>query len=213
MKRIFFGGTFNPVHIGHTRLALECQRQLGADLAFVPCGDPPHKVPEVTPEQRMAMVELAVAELNAVVGGNHFSVEPIEMLCNERSFTINTLQRLRQSYPDDCLFWLIGMDSLVNIASWQRWRELTDWANMLVVNRPNWQLPTTGVVADWLADKQAGPDQTHRFGKVVLLETTPLAIASSVLRQQMQRADVGKFLVPEPVRQYVYEQRLYFKNE
>lgn len=212
MKRIFFGGTFNPIHIGHTRLALESQQLLGAEFAFVPCGDPPHKAPEIGSEQRMAMVALAVAELNAAVNGDHFSVEPMEVERRERSFTINTLQRLRNRYPDDSLFWLIGMDSLVNLASWHRWQELTDWANLLVVNRPNWQLPTSGMVADWLIGKQVPPDQPPSYGSVVLLETTPLAVASSDLRQQMQRADIGKFLIPESVRQYAYEQRLYFRD-
>lgn len=212
MKRIFFGGTFNPVHIGHTRLALECQEQLAAGFTFVPCGDPPHKVPEVDAKRRLAMVNLAVAELNGVTSGRPFTVEPMEVERPERSFTINTLQRLRQRYPQDSLFWLIGMDSLVNLASWHHWQEMVRWANLLVANRPGWQLPSEGAVACWLSGKEAPLGHSHAAGKVTTIDTTPLAIASSTLRQQMQKADFGKFLIPEPVRQYAYEQRLYIKD-
>lgn len=215
MMRVFFGGTFNPIHIGHARLALECQQQLSVPLAFVPCGDPPHKArPDVTAAQRLAMVQLVVDELNAVVDQPYFSVESVEVELDQQSFTIVTLQNLRQRYPNDALFWLIGMDSLVNLASWHRWQELTDWANLLVVNRPGWELPRTGAVAQWLAPRLEDAAELRSQGsvaqgKVVLLQTTPLDIASSALRQQLYGADFGKFLLPESVRQYVAAQRLY----
>lgn len=210
MKRIFFGGTFNPIHIGHTRLALECQQQLAAPLAFVPCGDPPHKSrPEVTAQQRLTMVSLAVDELNAAVKQECFSVEPLEMELDQRSFTLITLQNLRRRYPNDVLYWLIGMDSLATLAAWHRWQELTDWANLLVVNRPGWTLPEEGVIAEWMAGKLVTPEQADVHGNVVLLPSTPLDIASRILRQQLQKADFGKFLLPESVRQYVSAQGLY----
>ena len=213
--RVFFGGTFNPIHIGHARLALECQQQLAAPLAFVPCGDPPHKAPpDVTAAQRLAMVRLVVDELNTVVDQPYFSVEPMEMELEQRSFTVVTLQNLRQRYPNVPLYWLIGMDSLVNLASWHRWQELTDWANLLVVNRPGWELPQAGAVAEWLKPRlekaaKVRSQGSVAQGKVVLLQTTPLDIASSALRQQLCRADFGKFLLPESVRQYVAAHRLY----
>lgn len=212
-KRIYFGGTFNPIHIGHLRVALECQRQLDAEFSFVPCGDPPHKKsPEVAARQRLHMVKLAVAELNTAAGAESFFAEPMEVERSERSFTIKTVQSLRAAYPQDTLFWLIGMDSLVNFASWHRWRELVDFTNVLVVNRPGWQMPGHGVVGEWLQDKLVAPEAAPISGKVVMLETTPLAISSSNLRSQLHHADFAKFLIPESVRQYAYEQRLYCSN-
>lgn len=210
MKRIFFGGTFNPIHIGHTRLALECQQQLVAPLAFVPCGDPPHKTrPEVTAQQRLTMVGLAVDELNAAVNQTCFSVEPLETEVDRRSFTLITLQILRHRYPNDTLYWLLGMDSLATLATWHRWQELTDWANLLVVNRPGWTLPAEGVVAQWLKGKLTSDEQAGLHGNVVVVDSTPLDIASRTLRKQLQKADFGKFLLPESVRQYVSAQGLY----
>jgi nicotinate-nucleotide adenylyltransferase len=210
MRRIFFGGTFDPIHVGHTRLAMECQRQLAAPFVFVPNGTPPHKEhPQVSLSQRLAMVELAVAELNRASAMDCFAVDRLELDLAAPSYTIATLRTLRQRYPDDDLFWLIGMDSLANLATWRQWQELTDFANLLVVNRPGWQLPQTGSVAEWLKDRWLELSRAKRSGNVILLTTTPLDIASSALKQQLEQTDCGKFLLPESVRDYIRAHRLY----
>jgi nicotinate-nucleotide adenylyltransferase len=210
MRRIFFGGTFDPIHVGHTRLAMECQRQLAAPFIFVPNGAPPHKdFPQVAVAQRLAMVELAVEELNRACVQPSFAVDRLEIDLAAPSYTIVTLSTLRQRYPDDDLFWLIGMDSLVHLESWHRWQELTEFANLLVVNRPGWQLPQSGLVANWLAPKFAELDDAKQLGKVILLSTTPLDIASSTLKPLLQQSDRGKFLLPESVRDYIVAHRLY----
>jgi nicotinate-nucleotide adenylyltransferase len=210
MKRVFFGGTFDPIHVGHTRLALECQQQLAAPLTFVPCGDPPHKeLTFASASQRLAMVNLAVDELNETVGAQKFFVERMEIDHDQPSFTVTTLENLRRQHPNDSLFWLIGMDSLVHLASWHRWQELVTFANLLVVNRPGWSLPHEGVVADWLRDRFIEQDKVAHCGGVVILPTTLLDLASTSLRQQLRQPDLGKFLLPESVRQFVAEQGLY----
>lgn len=210
MKRIYFGGTFNPIHIGHTRLALECQQQIGGKCIFVPCGDPSHKRrPTVSAAQRLAMVSLATNELNSCAVGQPFSVEAFEVERTQHSYTLTTLQYLRKSHPQSCLYWLMGMDSLVNLATWHEWQSLTEFANLLVVNRPGWSCPKRGAVARWLNDRLAAPSHEALHGKVVLLETTPLAISSSQLRQQCLQADTGKFLIPEAVRDYIATHGLY----
>lgn len=213
--QLFLGGTFNPVHIGHTRLALECHLRTGAGVAFVPCADPPHKPhPEVSIAHRLSMLELAVAELNAVVANEAtFTIDRCEIEdISGPSYTFNTLHHLRRLRPQEVLVWLIGMDSLVSLHTWYRWRELTDVANLLVINRPGWQRPHEGEVAEWLSERERSLEQLDAFGGVAFLETTLVAISSTELRKQMAQGLTGKYLLPEPVQQYIQSHHLYLSH-
>lgn len=214
--QFFLGGTFNPVHIGHARLALECHLHTGASVSFVPCADPPHKLPpQITVTHRLAMLQLAVADLNGAVGdtkGGAFNVDLCEIDLGGPSYTFNTLRHLRTKHPQGVLVWIIGMDSLVNLHLWHRWRELTDMANLLVINRPGWQKPEEGEVAEWLVGRERDLMQLEPFGGVAFLQTTPVAISSTDLRRQMAEGVTGKYLVPEPVSQYIQTHQLYLSH-
>lgn len=210
-RTLYLGGTFNPVHIGHTRLALECHLHTGAEVVFIPCADPPHKAPpDISLDHRLAMLRLAIDELNAaVIGDSVFKLDLCEVDRGGASYTVNTLQMLRQKQPHAVLVWVIGMDSLVNLNTWHCWRELTDFANLLVINRPGWQKPVTGEVAQWLQERECGAEQFGVKGGVAFLTTTPVSVSSSDLRRQLAQGMPGKYLVPEPVGDYIRDHRLY----
>jgi nicotinate-nucleotide adenylyltransferase len=211
---LYFGGTFNPVHVGHTRLALECHMHTGARVMFVPCGDPPLKSnPQIAVAHRLAMLDLAVAELNRLVPHPVFAVEPWETETSGPSYTFNTLQALRHRYPFGVLAWVIGMDSLVDLHLWHRWQELTDVANLLVINRPGWERPVDGPVAEWLAPRECPFELFSNSGGVAFLETTPLPISSSQLRRQLADALPGKYLIPDPVCEYIHRHQLYSSTQ
>lgn len=208
---LYLGGTFNPVHIGHLRLALECGAQMRpASFSFVPCSLPPHKAaPEVSVAQRLQMLDLAVTELNQVCLQGGYRVEMCELARTGPSYTEATLQTLRARHCQDAVAWVIGMDSLVNLDQWRNWRELTDWADLLVINRPGWQRPDSGPVAEWLTDKVCPRQNLRGHGSVAFLETTALAVSSTAIRAQMAAGLSGYYLLSEPVRRYIEEQELY----
>lgn len=210
-RTLYLGGTFNPVHIGHTRLALECHLHTGAEVVFVPCADPPHKAtPLIASDHRLAMLRLAIDELNATVTGRPvFQLDLHEIERGGYSYTVDTLSFLRQSQPHAVLVWVIGMDSLVNLNSWHRWHELTDFANLLVIDRPGWQKPAVGAVAEWLRGRECAAEQFSVSGGVAFLTTTPVSVSSSELRQQLAQGMPAKYLVPEPVDAYIRAHQLY----
>jgi nicotinate-nucleotide adenylyltransferase len=204
-----FGGTFNPVHYGHLRSALELVERLGLDqLRLMPCSEPPHRtVPCCPAEHRAAMVELAVAG------------EPA-LLCDRRelerpgaSYTITSLEEMRQELGDDCSLCLVmGGDALAHVDTWHRWRELLDLAHIVAIARPGWDLPVEGEVASWLhAHQLAERDDLRRQGRGgVLLETLrPLAISSTEIREMLAAGRSARYLVPEPVLDYIHAHGLY----
>lgn len=213
-RTLYLGGTFNPVHIGHTRLALECHLHTGAEVVFVPCADPPHKLaPGIATHHRLAMLRLAVEELNITVSRRDaFRLDLCELERPGLSYTFDTLTHLRQGQPYAVLVWVIGMDSLVNLDSWHRWRELTDLANLLVINRPGWHKPVSGEIAKWLSERECAAEQFGPRGGVAFLETSPVSVSSTALRQQLALGVPGKYLVPDPVCHYIQTQQLYLST-
>lgn len=213
-RTLYLGGTFNPVHIGHTRLALECHLHTGAEMVFVPCADPPHKAaPAISVEHRLTMLRLAIEELNETVAGEGvFRLDLCELERPGFSYTFDTLHHLRSRDPYSVLVWVIGMDSLVNLSAWHRWRELTDLANLLVINRPGWQKPSSGEVAQWLEGRECAAEQFGARGGVAFLDTSPVSVSSSALRQQLALGVPGKYLVPDPVCHYIRSHQLYLST-
>lgn len=210
--RLFLGGTFDPVHTGHMRLALECQAQLQAELYFVPCKAPVHKAePQIATEHRLRMLELAVEELNRVSYSTSFALEPCELSRAQPSYSTATLAYLRTLYPHDTLVWIIGMDSWLGLNQWHQWQNLTEHANLLVVNRPGFEAGQ-GLApeqAQWLEGKVTTVDALPKAGAVCFVQTSPMAVASSHLRNLVSRGQSSAFLVCEPVRHYMQTHQLY----
>lgn len=177
---VLFGGSFDPVHNGHLSAALDARAQLkAASVSLLPCHLPPHKATlQATGEQRLQMLRLAIA------GTPELVVDPWELEQDSPSYTFATLTHYRQVYgPEACLIFLMGWDSLQTIMSWYRWQELERLANFAVWPRPGYSC-LSGEVQAWVDQRQvaAGELQQYCAGKLAFLQTAPVAISSSAIR-------------------------------
>src|SRR5260370_39511082 len=147
-----FGGTFDPIHGGHLRPALERWQELGlAEVRFLPTGAPPHRAELYgSPERRLQMVRAAVADQPS------FVVDDREVRRSGVSYSVDTLTELRREYPGRSLCLLLGMDAFLGLPNWHRWRELLTLAHIVVAHRPGWRAPTTGPVGEVMVDHGTG---------------------------------------------------------
>jgi len=204
------GGTFDPVHCGHLRLAEEGREILGlAEVRWIPAGAPPHRAaPHVTAAQRLEMVRRAVA------GNPAFTVDDTETRAAQPSYTVTTLARLRAEAGARPLVLLMGADAFLGLPGWHRWREIIDLAHLGVATRPGFALAP----ADWPAELAQAC--AHRLGDAAALRAapagriagfamTPLGISASLLRAQLAAGASVRYLLPETVREYIQSHRLY----
>jgi len=207
-----FGGTFDPIHIGHLRTCVELREYLQLEeMHMIPCARPAHREqPGISAIHRLAML------CRAIEGEPGLRADDRELRRKGLSYTVDTLQELRHEKGDDCpLYLCVGMDSLANLDSWQRWQELTAFAHLVVVARPGWQLPKTGPVANWLEDKLAADmpllKQTPA-GLVLIREMTLLPVSSTKLRQDLTAGHSVRYLVPDAALDYINQHHLYQKD-
>jgi nicotinate-nucleotide adenylyltransferase len=205
------GGTFDPVHYGHLRLAEEAREALGlAEVRWTPAGQPPHRAaPRVAAAHRLEMVRRAVS------GNPAFTVDDAETRAAGPSYTVTTLERLRAALGERPLVLLMGADAFLGLTAWHRWRELFALAHIGVATRPGFEL----VPEDWSAElAQAAADRLGRdagalraapAGRIVGFAMTPLAISASLLRAQLAAGTSVRYLLPDPVREYIQSQQLY----
>ena len=204
-----FGGTFDPVHYGHLRSALELVERLELQqLRLMPCAVPPHRdIPTCNANDRAAMVELAVA------GEPRLVCDSRELKRRGTSYTIDSLEELRRELGAQCSLCLVmGCDAVLEITGWHRWQELLERAHVVVIARPGWQLPAEGVVADWLqAHRLKSPGQlgAQPCGGVLIEELRPLAISSTEIRSLLAAGRSARFLLPQAVLDYIQSHSLY----
>jgi nicotinate-nucleotide adenylyltransferase len=186
-----FGGTFDPIHMAHLRVANEALRACALDrVLFVPAANPPHKSAEgmTLYEDRYRMVELACAPYPP------FAASRLEA-GPEKSYTIDTLERLRKELPEgDELFFLIGADAFDEVRTWRRWQELLGMTDFIVVSRPGkeYSIPEGARV--------------HR------LEGLDLPVSSSEIRARLAAGEEVPE-VPAQVREYIRQHGLYGRSD
>jgi len=204
-----FGGTFDPVHYGHLRSALELVERLGLErLRLMPCARPPHRAaPQCGAEHRATMVELAVA------GESRLCCDTRELRRAGTSYTIDSLEELRTALGAQTgLCMVVGCDAVLGIAGWHRWQELLDWAHIVVLARPGWALPQTGVVADWLRRHRLGERNAlseRPAGGILIEELRPLDISSTEVRHLLGAGLSARYLLPSSVLEYIESHQLY----
>lgn len=205
MKSIgLLGGTFDPVHFGHLRPALEIKECLGlSELRLLPCHVSPHRQqPLATSHQRLQMLTLATA------GSAALAVDARELDRAPPSYTVDTLEALKAEEPDAGLVFVMGHDAFTSFKRWHRWQRILELAHLVVTSRPGYRLQSQ----DFTVTQNSDELQQPPAGKIVHCEVTALDISASNIRALVERGRDIAYLVPQAVRHYIIEQRIYLPD-
>jgi nicotinate-nucleotide adenylyltransferase len=190
------GGTFDPVHIGHLRVAWEAAEALNAQVRLVPAQQPPHRPPPVaSAAQRVRMLQLALA------GQQRLTLDTRELDRPGPSYTFDTLHSLREEFGDSRpLILLLGADAFGGLPTWHRWPELFDLAHIVVLTRPGHRAAWPAELSDLVATRRV--ESAHRLsetagGHVFELAVTPLEISASQVRAMLAHGRDPHWLLPE----------------
>ncbi len=201
-----FGGTFDPIHFGHLRSAIEMLEHFDLDkLHLIPNHRPAHRdSPRASTAQRIQMLELAVAVNSRLI------VDSREARRDKASYTFDTLTEYKQDYPNASLVFFMGIDAFSGFESWYRWEEILQLANIVVVNRPG------STLSDWAETLLQNQQQNvaykvseAAFGVIERCDVTQLAISATQIRNACSAGRSIDYLVPEVVKQYIKQQNLY----
>ncbi len=208
-----FGGTFDPVHFGHLRLAEELTESLALDhVRFIPTGNPPHRNrPQTAVEHRLAMVRIALAN------NPHFVLDTREISRQGLSYTVDTLHTLRQELGSEqplCL--LLGADAFLGLSCWHNWRELFDLTHIAVAHRPGfpqtaWQDAMPESLREEMGARKAAPSALRQTpcGVIVTQAITALDISATHIRDTLQAGRNPRYLLPDAVLDYIHIHQLY----
>ena len=213
MRLGLFGGTFDPVHLGHLRSAEEVREAFALDeVRFVPCGVPPHRSlrPGAAPHHRLEMVRLAVADTPGL------GVSDVEVARPGASYSIDTVRRFAAELDaKDDLYLILGLDAFLLIGSWKDWRELLSLTHVIVTSRPGsggelpyGKIPVVVREAFCYAPFRSG--FRNEFGKEILFKRlTDVSVSASAIRELLGKGKSIRDLVPPEVQRYVEDQHLY----
>lgn len=193
------GGTFDPVHYGHLRPALEVMQQAQLQqLRFVPNRFPPHReTPLLSDQQRAELVALAIADTPG------FVLDRRELQRPGPSYMVDTLSSLKAEFAKDALCLVMGMDAFHGLLQWHQWQRLFELCHLIVTTRPGSVLPAFSREADMARriSDDAGCLQQGTQGQILLQSVTQLDISASLIRQQLSQQQSIRFLLPEVVRE------------
>ncbi|MGY1490309.1 nicotinate-nucleotide adenylyltransferase [Methylobacillus pratensis] len=204
------GGTFDPIHFGHLRMAQELAEALDlAEVRFIPSATPPHRgQPMTSAKQRAEMVALAIAN-NPL-----FKLDTRELEREGYSYTIDTLQSLHEELQDKArLCLLMGMDAFTGVTSWHRWQELLQFAHVIVATRPGAVLPSGNPVLDAflethvLSGAQQLPIQAEHG--ILMQAITALDISATKIRESLAHGRTPRYLLPDRVLEFICQHDLY----
>ncbi|MBD3820870.1 MAG: nicotinate-nucleotide adenylyltransferase [Thiotrichales bacterium] len=198
------GGTFDPIHFGHLRPALEVLNALHLDeVRFIPAYRPVHRdTPQVSADQRCEMIELAIHNQPK------FKLDRIEIELGGPSYTVNTLRALKAREPDATFVLMMGSDAFSKFDTWHDWQGILALANLVVTHRPGEPMPSEGEIGR-LFHQRWVPNLTQDAGQILDLPITQLDLSATALRSYLSHGDSVDYLMPESVARYIKEHQLY----
>ena len=201
-----FGGTFDPVHKGHTEIIKNLFELIPLDkVIVVPNGIPPHRQASVSSEERLRMVSSAFKSSDNVVIDNR------EIKKKDPSYAISTLRELIEENPEHSLVWIMGSDAFAEIDSWYQWQDFIKMINIIVMVRPNHEIPIESEAYKLLQKSHTIDKNSLSSGKekILLLKIRPIEISSTEIRNKIYKgSDVSAFLLDE-VNELINKRNLY----
>ena len=203
------GGTFDPIHHGHLRLALECAAMAGfTHTHLIPAHLAPLRPPPVaSAAQRLRMVELAIA------GADNLRANPVEVGRAGPSYTVDTLTALRREAAADSLCLILGQDAFLKLRAWRHWELILDLAHLVIAARPGQVDAVADPVLRQLQERHGVTDaaalRRRAAGCILSLTIPALDISATRIRQSIAAGRSVHFLMPEPVIQFIQQEALY----
>jgi len=208
------GGTFNPVHLGHIRAALEVKRRFRLEkVLFIPSSIPPHKRPMAvaSPNDRLRMVGLACR------GRKGLSASPIEIEAGGTSYSVLTLDKIRRRFAGGEIFFVLGVDAFLEIDTWRDYRRVLEQCHFIVVSRPGCDLARAHKVLQGslasrmveLGQEESAEAPLPAGTRIFLVPIAALDISSTDIRRRARTGESLRGLVPRAVETYIRRHRLY----
>ncbi len=203
------GGTFDPIHHGHLRLAIECLHAADlAEIRLIPVNSPPHRVTvSASATQRMDMLNLAT---NTV---DELTAYDIEITRGGVSYTVETVQALREHYGDTPICLIMGIDAFNSFDQWEQWELILDYVHIIVADRPHTESTITnnGVASLYSSKSERHPTdlQQSPAGRILMVNIPMLSISSTYIRHQFAIGQIPHSLIPENVLAYITKEGLY----
>jgi len=190
------GGTFDPVHFGHLRPALEVMQIIGLrQVRFVPNSIPPHREPPwLNTENRLELLNTAIADQSG------FVLDERELRRQGRSYMVDTLASLQQEFASESICLILGMDAFLGLRQWYQWQRIPQFCHLIVTTRPGFEfnsediddLPVTLATSAYELDEVT-------VGRILLQSVTQLDISASAIRDMLARGQSVRYLLPDPV--------------
>ena len=219
LKVGIFGGTFNPIHYGHLRMAEEVRLRLGFDkVLFIPSGTPPLKRKDLaSASYRFEMVRLAILD------NPFFEISDIEARRRGKSYTVRTIEELKESYPGWEFHLILGIDAFLDLPNWRDPDRLVSLSDFVIISRPGFRFvdlrfspflkKTDHRILREIddAEKDSYPIVLKGGKEGLLLRTTPLGISATNIRDYIKQGESVKYLLPAEVQSFIIKNKL-FKN-
>lgn len=191
------GGTFDPVHYGHLRPALEVMQTVSLrQVRFVPNRIPPHReTPWLKTENRLELLGMAIADQPG------FVLDEREVSREGRSYMVDTLASLQQDFPSETLCLLLGTDAFLGLRQWYQWQRIPQFCHLIVTTRPGFEF-NSEAIGDLPVTLAASADELQEVtaGRILLQSVTQLDISASAIRNMLACGQSVRYLLPDPVK-------------
>lgn len=204
-----YGGTFDPVHVGHIHAARSVREALGlSQIRLVLAARPGHRgQPDSAVEHRWNMLQLACAEHEGLVADDS------EVRRSGASYTVATVESLRRQQPASAVCWILGQDAFATLPIWHRWQELLDFCNLIVIHRPGDLRDEPAQVRQLCAQHERVSLDRTRIGQIVRLDLPMQEVSASEIRCRIAAGEPVEHLLAAPIYTYIKTHGLYTSTE